>query len=133
MVKLNEACPDNRRMLTELRLQATKQIVTLAMASSAIPISLAGLIDLKSLDSVDYAYLFWNLVSAGWIMMGIALVSGYICISAASTWVRDEETLFGFLLEFTYYTAPICFVLGLFCFGAAAYIAIRHGTPISHH
>jgi hypothetical protein len=122
--------PQQRLMLTELRLQATKQIVTLALASSAIPISVAGLINLKPPDTSDKWSLFWSFNEAGWLLMGFTLVFGYICISLAPRWVIKRGTWYSAALVFTYGAAPTCFVAGLISMGIAAFLAIRYGTPV---
>jgi hypothetical protein len=103
------------------------------MASSAIPISVAGLINLKEpSDANSYRWWFWTYNELGWICMGIALAAGYWCISAAPSWVIDQYTRHRFILVTTYWVAPIAFVLGLICFGRAAMIAIRYGLPMTH-
>lgn len=128
--EVDENDPQQRLMLTELRLQATKQIVTLALVSSAVPISVAGLIRLQPPDASDSWSLFWGFNEAGWFLMGLTLVFGYICISLAPKWVIKRGTWYDAALVFTYAAAPVCFVAGLISMGAAAFLAIRYGTPI---
>ena len=108
---------EHRLEITRLRVTVIHHTITLALATTAIPIVLAGLFDVHKLGGC-----FWTVTLVGWLALGLSMSSGVVFLSQVPRWARDRAR--DIITDGTYLICVASFLIGVILLGYAGYLTI---------
>jgi hypothetical protein len=113
---------DHRAAITNLRIEATKQVIVLAIALVAVPASIVGLGMQPNLGTAVSAT-YWTLNLLGMLAALVSAGGGSLFLLSAPNWAKDQSKREK-ILDCTYVLAPVSMFVSALFLTAGTFVAI---------